>query len=86
MIIAVAEKEKTMKINQYGDRWNIDLRTHKTTNSDAKCHRCGCEFNFRKDEIIRQVSVLLSMKRGIVHCPCCDEDVEIWKRHWSKYE
>jgi hypothetical protein len=32
------------------------------------------------------VSVLLSMKRGIVHCPCCGEDVEIWKRHWSKYE
>ena len=86
MIFAVTAVPKTMKINRYGDRWNSDLRKCKTTNSDAKCWRCGCEFDFREDEIIRQVSVLLSMKRGIVHCPCCGEDVEIWKRHWSKYE
>ena len=75
-----------MRINQYGDRWNFELRKRNISNSDAKCGFCGCEFDFKEHEVIRQVSVRLSMKRGMVRCPCCGEEVTIWKRHWPVYE
>lgn len=75
-----------MRINRRGDRWNMELRKQNASNSDVKCFRCGCEFDFNENDIERQCSLLLKQKRGVVYCPCCGEANVIWKRYWPYYE
>lgn len=75
-----------MRINRYGDRWNMELRRQNASNSDVKCFRCGCEFDFNENDVERQRSVLLNEKRGVVCCPCCGEANTVCKRCWSYYE
>lgn len=53
-----------MRINRRGDRWNMELRKQNASNSDVKCFRCGCEFDFNENDIEWQRSLLLRQKRG----------------------
>lgn len=54
-----------MKINRYGDRWNIELRRHNASNSDVKCFRCGEANTVRRGEYgMEETLVILREIKG----------------------